>query len=178
MRENINTLFSMRVRDFFTQILTVGLMLSVVLSGWRAISILPNTDHPVVVVISGSMEPGYYRGDILLLHNWQERFPVQAGEIVVYTLPGKDIPIVHRVIRVHQRESDGKRLFLTKGDNNQEDDRMLFPAGLEWIEEDMILGKTYAYIPYIGYVTVLFQENVIVKYATLGLLGFFLITEG
>lgn len=33
----------------------------------------------VVVVLSGSMEPGFYRGDILFLH--MGRKPVRAGEV-------------------------------------------------------------------------------------------------
>lgn len=43
---------------------------------------------------SGSMEPGFWRGDILFLHLGSE--PFRVGDIVVYKLPGKDIPIVHR----------------------------------------------------------------------------------
>ena len=33
----------------------------------------------MVVVLSGSMEPGFYRGDILFLH--MGRKPLQAGEV-------------------------------------------------------------------------------------------------
>eukprot|EP00967_Tisochrysis_lutea_P121495 scaffold200295_cov19-Tisochrysis_lutea.AAC.1 len=52
----------------------------------------------VVVVLSGSMEPGFYRGDILFLNMGKN--PIRAGEIVVFNLDGRDIPIVHRVIKV------------------------------------------------------------------------------
>jgi signal peptidase I len=43
---------------------------------------------------SGSMEPAYWRGDILFLYLGNE--PFRVGDVVVYKLPGKDIPIVHR----------------------------------------------------------------------------------
>lgn len=177
MKENINMLRSMRVRDLVSQVITVGLLISTVLVVWRVLCIVPATEHPVVVVISGSMEPGYRRGDILLLHHLEDRYPVRVGDIIVYTLPKRDVPIVHRVLRMHVREADGKRLYLTKGDNNRDNDRVLFTPGMEWIEEDMILGKSYAYIPYLGYVTVMFQESTVVKYVTLALLGFFLLTS-
>ena len=45
------------------------------------------------------MEPAFQRGDLLFLwnRNWFEE--TKVGEIVVYNVRGKDIPIVHRVVR-------------------------------------------------------------------------------
>ena len=51
----------------------------------------------IVVVLSGSMEPAFQRGDLLFL--WNRGLDTQVGEIVVYNVKGKDIPIVHRVVR-------------------------------------------------------------------------------
>lgn len=47
------------------------------------------------------MEPGFQRGDILFLN--MGTAPVRTGEIVVFNIDGRDIPIVHRVLRVHER---------------------------------------------------------------------------
>ena len=66
----------------------------------------------VVVVLSGSMEPGFYRGDILFLT--MGRSPINTGEIVVFNLEGRDIPIVHRIIKVHERRSEDHFDVLTK----------------------------------------------------------------
>jgi signal peptidase I len=69
----------------------------------------------VVVVLSGSMEPAFYRGDILFLN--MGRAPFRAGEVVVFNINGRDIPIVHRIIKVHEKEPGGKEddvLILTK----------------------------------------------------------------
>ena len=41
-------------------------------------------ESPIVVVLSGSMEPAYYRGDLLLLTNYDE--PIIPGDVVVYSL--------------------------------------------------------------------------------------------
>lgn len=65
---------------------------------------------------SGSMEPAFYRGDILFLSN-PPNTPYDIGDITVYKMcadfcltstseplmisPGDDIPIVHRVIESH-----------------------------------------------------------------------------
>ena len=112
---------------------------------WKGLSVLSDSPSPIVVVLSGSMEPAFQRGDLLFL--WNRGFPgevdykssayqaddssyggdveegkggkvvattkglfgafladrshreTQVGEIVVYNVRGKDIPIVHRVVR-------------------------------------------------------------------------------
>lgn len=61
----------------------------------------------VVVVLSGSMEPAFYRGDILFLY--MGRKPFSAGEVVVFNINGRDIPIVHRIIKVHERIPGSKQ---------------------------------------------------------------------
>jgi signal peptidase len=48
------------------------------------------------------MEPAFHRGDLLLLTHYREE-PIPAGDIVVFRIEGRDIPIVHRVIKVHQK---------------------------------------------------------------------------
>ena len=51
-------------------------------------------------VRSGSMEPAFQRGDILILDNQPTR--ISAGEIVVYNVDGRSVPIVHRVLETHE----------------------------------------------------------------------------
>ena len=52
------------------------------------------------MVLSGSMEPAFYRGDILFLYMGKK--PFSTGEVVVFNINGRDIPIVHRIIKVHE----------------------------------------------------------------------------
>jgi signal peptidase len=58
--------------------------------------------YPVYLPSSGSMEPAFFRGDLLFLTNYQDD-PITIGEIVVFKIEGRDIPIVHRVLKVHQK---------------------------------------------------------------------------
>lgn len=51
------------------------------------------------------MEPAFQRGDLLFLWNRAPR--AELGEVVVYNVRGKDIPIVHRVVRTFP-EVEGK----------------------------------------------------------------------
>jgi hypothetical protein len=43
----------------------------------------------VVVVLSGSMEPGFHRGDILFLSSAQKGPPLNSGDIVVFNIGGR-----------------------------------------------------------------------------------------
>jgi hypothetical protein len=70
----------------------------------RALRAMQLTPDAFFCPCSGSMEPAFYRGDILFLTNpATERFAV--GDITVYKIPGADIPIVHRVIEAHDLPS-------------------------------------------------------------------------
>lgn len=66
---------------------------------WKGLSVITDSPSPIVVVLSGSMEPAFQRGDLLLLWNRNFFSETNVGEIVVYNVKGKDIPIVHRVVR-------------------------------------------------------------------------------
>ena len=82
------------------------------LMSWKTLILLTGSESPIVVVLSGSMEPAFFRGDILFLN--MGTAPLRTGEVVVYNLDNKDIPIVHRVIEVHERRDSGAVDILTK----------------------------------------------------------------
>ena len=48
------------------------------------------------------MEPAFQHGDLLFLTNYKED-PIRVGEIVVFKVEGRDIPIVHRVLKIHEK---------------------------------------------------------------------------
>lgn len=87
------------VRQSLQQVLNFALVLSTAFMLWKSISVVSNSPSPIVVVLSGSMEPAFQRGDLLFL--WNRDATAEVGEIVVYNVKGKDIPIVHRVVRKH-----------------------------------------------------------------------------
>ena len=101
-----------------------------------------------MTVISGSMEPALHRGDLIMLSNRGPLF--RAGDIVVWRRRGKPM-VVHRVIRVHEKPN-GRLDMLTKGDNNDDDDRQLYAAeGFKAsISARHVVGRVIAYIPYVG----------------------------
>lgn len=83
------------------QILNLLLIVCSALMIWKSLMILSCSESPVVVVLSGSMEPGYYRGDILFLTFYDE--PIKVGDVVVFKLRDQEIPIVHRAIAIQEK---------------------------------------------------------------------------
>lgn len=63
---------------------------------WKVLMLATGSESPVVVVLSGSMEPGFYKGDMLVLNMPSPAHPVGVGDIVVFNVEDKAIPIVHR----------------------------------------------------------------------------------
>ncbi|PNG99791.1 Signal peptidase complex catalytic subunit SEC11C, partial [Tetrabaena socialis] len=136
---------------------------------WKSLMLVTGSESPVVVVLSGSMEPGFYRGDILFLN--MGKAPIRTGEIVVFNLDGRDIPIVHRVIKVHERTNGTHIDILTKGDNNYGDDRALYNKGQEWLHQQHIMGRAVGFLPKVGMVTILMNDYPYLKYALISVLG-------
>ncbi|KAJ6673803.1 SIGNAL PEPTIDASE I [Salix viminalis] len=166
--EHVESIKSMKIRDTLSQLITLGMIVSTALIIWKALMCLTGSESPVVVVLSGSMEPGFKRGDILFLH--MSEAPFRAGEIVVYNVEGKPIPIVHRVIEVHEQENSGKVDILTKGDANPVDDRSLYAYGQNWLKPQQIMGRAVGFVPYAGWVTIIMTEKPIIKYMLVGAL--------
>lgn len=115
----------------------------------------------------------YFRGDLLFLTNYREE-PVRVGDIVVFKVEGRDIPIVHRVIKLHEK-SNGTVKFLTKGDNNSVDDRGLYAPGQLWLTKKDIVGRARGFLPYVGMITIYMNEYPNFKYAILGILAVYVL---
>eukprot|EP00020_Sapocribrum_chincoteaguense_P003857 CAMPEP_0170748154 /NCGR_PEP_ID=MMETSP0437-20130122/9700_1 /TAXON_ID=0 /ORGANISM="Sexangularia sp." /LENGTH=161 /DNA_ID=CAMNT_0011086971 /DNA_START=19 /DNA_END=501 /DNA_ORIENTATION=- len=148
-------LHSMRPRQLLHQGINFGLIICSALMIWKSLMVVTGSESPIVVVLSGSMEPAFHRGDLLFLSQSEAEFNV--GEIVVYKLQGKEIPIVHRVLRVHEQE-DGQVEILTKGDNNNADDRGLFARGQLWLRRPDIVGRVKGFLPHVGMLTILMND--------------------
>ncbi|KAJ4886584.1 Peptidase S24/S26A/S26B/S26C family protein [Raphanus sativus] len=179
--ETVDSIKSIKIRQLLTQAVTLGMIVTSALIIWKALMCVTGTESPVVVVLSGSMEPGFKRvkfqsfGDILFLTMTKD--PIRTGEIVVFNVDGRDIPIVHRAIKVHERENTGHVDVLTKGDNNDVDDIGLYADGQFWLHRHHIMGRAVGFLPYVGWVTIIMSEKPIIKYILIGALGLLVITS-
>ena len=120
-----------------------------------------NTEKPVVVVISGSMEPTLYKGDLLFVRGENPAnikngtIEDKQGDIVVYDArdlwPGApQDPIVHRIVDKYL--DNGIWYFRTKGDANAVPDPVPVP-------QNRIYGVVCGRIPYIGWVKIILTDT-------------------
>ena len=70
-------------RQFFYQVLSFGMIVSSALMIWKGLMVVTGSESPIVVVLSGSMEPAFHRGDLLFLTNYEQE-DIRVGEIVVF----------------------------------------------------------------------------------------------
>lgn len=163
-----NHLNIMNIRQQLSQFLTLAYVFSSAFLLWKTLSIVANSHSPIVVVLSGSMEPAFQRGDVLFL--WNRDSMAKVGDVVVYEIQGKSIPIVHRVLREHHNLD--KQYLLTKGDNNAVDDLGLYAKKQRYLNQKTdLVGTVKGYVPMVGYITILITENIYFKFGLLGLMG-------
>jgi len=110
------------------------------------------------VVVSGSMEPVFYRGDVVVIEKTnflgiQEVNPsdLKVGDIIIYQATWFPEPVIHRIISI-QTGSDGQTYYVTKGDNNPKPDPSL--VSTSQVQAKVVsLGDQPLIIPKIGYIT-------------------------
>ena len=93
----------------------------------------------LLTVLSGSMEPQIHTGSLIFIRPAGE---YNVGDIVTKTTEEKDVTVTHRIIE--KEMIDGKVMFTTKGDANNVADN-------EKVPQEMIVGKVFLNIPYLGY---------------------------
>lgn len=153
-------------RQLAHQALNFFLVISSALMIWKGLAIYTNCESPIVVVLSESMEPAFQRGDLLFLTLGYE--PIRAGDICVFKIQNKDVPIVHRVLEVHDDAKTKTQFLLTKGDNNPVDDRGLYVKGQMWVKGEDVVGRVKGFLPYVGMVTIILTDYPILKGLMIG----------
>ena len=110
------------------------------------------------VVVSESMEPVLYRGDIVIVEksnflglNEFDPNDVQVGDIVVYQATWFPNPVIHRVI--NESQINESKYFTIKGDNNPVPDPV--PVSPSQITERVVTIDGHPLIiPKVGYLTI------------------------
>lgn len=101
------------------------------------------------VMVSGSMEPSIYRGDIVKVETNPSN--ISVGDIIVYNATWINESVLHRVIAT-QKAKNGTVYFIAKGDNNPVPDP-------EPVYQNQITSKVVTsngqpvVIPKLGYIT-------------------------
>ena len=95
---------------FWLLIVTFGVVLAIFVSGFFGIQ--------RYLVVSGSMEPNLYAGDIVFVNTNIDFEDVEIGDVIIFKHRGMNI--IHRVIET--TTINEKTYFKTKGDANKFDD--------------------------------------------------------
>lgn len=86
---------------------------------WFVVGVFPI--YPSVI-LTGSMEPVIYPGDVILIKKLtkeEEVYKLKEGDIITFKI--EDITITHRIKEIKSDEA-GNLSFVTKGDNNDTED--------------------------------------------------------
>ncbi|KAI8588682.1 hypothetical protein BDZ88DRAFT_396936 [Geranomyces variabilis] len=135
---------------------------------WKGLSVVTNRESPIVVRNGPTQQHCACKGDLSFLT--LPSTPVTIGDICVFKIQDKPIPIVHRVLEIHAAQN-GSQYMLTKGDNNPTDDRTLYNRGQMWIRQEDVVGKVQGFLPHVGMVTILLNDHPQLKVVLLGVLA-------
>ena len=136
-----------------------------------------NTTHPVVAVVSGSMEHdgsfskwwenaqngysitkgeferfpiknGFNKGDIIFLKKAEN---INRGDVIVFRGFSSN-PIIHRTVKINDND------YQTKGDNYRTNCQSYAQLGETSIKQKDIIGKAFFKIPYLGWLKIGFTD--------------------
>ena len=145
-------------KDYVQTVIMVIITIVIVIVFWYGLRFGFRTEHPLLAVASGSMEPVLYEGDLILVQGVQNILEIHVapkdanppGDIIVFRKPGypSDL-IVHRAV---DNDTDTSSYYIeTQGDAN--------PGPDSWkVRESDIVGKyTGAKVPLLGHIALFFE---------------------
>ncbi len=151
----------MELKEWKEDIAWIVITIILVLALHTALKFALHTNSPLVIVVSGSMEPVFYRGDVILLEGVSPQ-DIKVGDVVVYKRPYTRYPIIHRVRGIEKINVDGKQklCFVIQGDNNPVPDPGLVGSPyLDCIPGDVIEAKALLVFPKIGLIPLEVREK-------------------
>lgn len=125
-----------------TRICTViSILMVLVVIAVGAVMIVPKVmGNDIYAVMSGSMEPHYHVGSVVIVNKQAAPEELEVGEIITFR-KGDSAIATHRIIEVNLET----REFKTKGDANEVED--LAPVSF-----DSVIGEAGMSVPLVGYI--------------------------
>lgn len=100
------------------------------------------------LIMSGSMEPTIHVSDAVIT---KEQTDLQVGDIIAFDYQGATT--VHRIVKEYNE--NGEKLYQTKGDNNNTEDKGL-------VKTSQIKGEVVYRIPSVGDAILFLQRNIVI----------------
>lgn len=114
--------------------------------------------YKAYIITTDSMKPSINAGDVSIVKETQED-KIEIGDVI--TFKKEDKVITHRITNIE--EKDGKKMYTTKGDNNNLEDK-------EKIEYSDIKGKNVLTIPKLGYIINALENQIVFLFIVLFIL--------
>jgi signal peptidase I len=148
-------------KDYVQTVVMIIITIMIVIVFWYGLTFAFRTEHPLLAVASGSMEPTLYKGDLILVQGVHNACEIHAaskdanppGDIIIFHKPTDPSElIVHRA--VEKINEDGSCYFYTQGDNARTN-----PGRDPWtVRESDIVGEyTGAKVPWLGHIALFFE---------------------
>ena len=109
------------LKTIFTIIIVAVLLLCLIIGYKKIVLKEQNIElfgYQMYVVLTGSMKPEINPNDIIIIKKIEED-KLKEGDIITFNLGGAST-VTHRIIEITEQE--GKKLYRTKGDNNNTQD--------------------------------------------------------
>ncbi|MDH5702472.1 MAG: signal peptidase I, partial [Candidatus Bathyarchaeota archaeon] len=143
-------------KDYVQTVIMVIITIVIVIVFWYGLRFAFRTEHPLLAVASGSMEPVLYEGDLILVQGVQNALEIHVapkdanspGDIIVFRKPTypSDL-IVHRAVG---NGTDTTYYLITQGDANPG------PDGWRVRESDIVGKYTGVKVPLLGHIALFF----------------------
>lgn len=132
-----------KFRSKLLWVVNVLILVGALYFGIKGVMVLAlHTSSPMMSVASGSMEPTFGRGTLIIVQGYDDVSQVKENDIIVFER-SSGRRIVHRVSRIMYEGSQVVG-FRTMGDAYSKED--------DWIVRwEDIKGKVVFWIPYLGY---------------------------
>jgi len=103
-----------------------------------------------VICLSGSMEPTFSAGDMIVIRRAEDPAGLKVGDVICY-LTGEEIAVTHTIVQV--TELDGEVRYVTQGDANDTADQLA-------VSSDQIEGiYTGIHVPKLGSLAMFMQTT-------------------
>lgn len=179
-------------KDYMETIILAIILFVGIFAFWFGLRFGLQTEFPLLAVASGSMEPVFYRGDLIIVQgglnftelNAASKNTQPPGEVIVYYDPRYErepiyLPvagtethlIVHRAVEKYQVEN-GTWYIYTKGDANPGSSYDPWSP----IRQDYVVGRVIGKVPWIGHIPLFMHENRVLAASIIVLLLVVLIT--
>ena len=145
-------------KDYVQTVIMVIVTIVIVIFFWYGLRAAFRTEHPLLAVASGSMEPVLYKGDLILVQGVQNALEIHVapkdanspGDIIVFHKPTypPDL-IVHRAVG---NGTDTSYYLITQGDANPG------PDGWKVRESDIVGKYTGVKVPLLGHIALFFES--------------------